>query len=366
MFRDFIKFIFNLWEPIFYAGVGGLVIAGVTIALGIPIFFQIIPRGLINTTMAPPIGRVGEQEITPILESKYFSVEKTATPNSFTEEQLQKAGQVTVDYEITITAKSDNITVSNIEDSFSSYPNVSGLPTATTALPSPPQLTAGDSYTYNYSARFGQQFLDSIVSNQVTITVDVENGPSGEQSADAATVTFGEAPTLCFTFSGPWTAQEKAWEMQAMGHLSQYPKFVSLLCSGGDINLKRVQESGGGWWSSANEITIYNGGVKTYEVALYTLAHESGHVIDYRNPGLGPYHGNPNEFNNSNAFQTEGLLPTYPNQGVSGLTRIKESFAESIGLYVVWDKLVFRCCGQVDYPNEYPLHYNFANTNIFN
>jgi hypothetical protein len=60
MFRDFIKFIFNLWEPIFYAGVGGLVIAGLTIAIGIPIFFQIIPRGLINTTMAPPIGRGGQ------------------------------------------------------------------------------------------------------------------------------------------------------------------------------------------------------------------------------------------------------------------------------------------------------------------
>ncbi len=60
IFRDFIKFVFNLWEPVFYAGVGGLVIAGVTIAIGIPIVFQIIPRGLVNTTLAPPIGRGGQ------------------------------------------------------------------------------------------------------------------------------------------------------------------------------------------------------------------------------------------------------------------------------------------------------------------
>jgi len=294
-------------------------------------------------------------------QSQYFEVKKDISQTSFSKKQLEgiwdRGDEAEVTYQITITAKEKDITIKVINDKFTAYPANSKLPKPSSSLTLPYNLKAGESTSYSYETTFELSQIDSVISNHLTITADVAGGPNNEQSSDLALITLGDAPIIdCLKLEGPWTANEKNWEIQSMAYLSQWPNFVSLLCSGGDINLTRMSGSSwGGWAKGINEIVIYDLGVSNYYSALYTLAHEAGHLIDYRNDNM-----RNNEF--LTAYAEEGFMPTYPDQSKDGEF---EDFAESIALYPVWNLMSFKCCGQIDYPNEFPIHYNFVEKFIY-
>jgi hypothetical protein len=53
--------------------------------------------------------------------------------------------------------------------------------------------------------------------------------------------------------------------------------------------------------------------------------------------------------------QKRGVRLTYPNDYSLG-----EDFAETFGAYVVTEVCFWKTWRQMDYPKEYPLHYEFA------
>lgn len=337
-------------------------VIGVGGSLGIIAFGALISHTSRSSVFVAPPEIAAE--VRPHPYSEYFEVQKTNNPSSFSTQSLEqiwnRGESATVNYEIKITAKEKNIVITSVEDRFSVYPSGPPTPSSQPEISLPLELSAGQSTTYTYQlSSFNQQYLDSVVSNKVIVTADVIDGPSEEQSSDIAMVIFGEAPILCFAFNGPWTESQKNWEIQAMAYLSQWPHFSNLLCSHGPITLTKMSGSTwGGWAKGINEIAIYDAGVSSYSNALYTLAHESGHLIDFRNDQL-----RARDFRNSGAYVLEGFLPTYPEQSKDSES---EDFAETIALYPVWEIMTFRCCGKVDYHKDYPLHYNFANDFIFN
>ena len=303
-------------------------------------------------------------QVSPIIKSEYFTVAKTASPDYFSADQVA-LGNAQVIYSIKVTALIKDINITNITEQFTIIPDNSP-PTSTLKPKLPIKIPAGQTMEIaSYQLNFGSQYNNSTIANQVIITADITDGPSHEQASAQTTVILGDAPVLCFDFVNDdqaWTEAEIQTEKQAMAYLSQWPNFKNLLCSQGKISLIRMAGSTyGGWAKGVNEIVIYdkglylNGKINYYNI-LYTLTHESGHLIDYRHDDLMP------KFKQSGASAQEGYLPTYRFE-----SSLAEDFPETIAIFIMWDKITFSPDrgGKIDYPNDYPLHYKFALCHIY-
>ena len=107
-----------------------------------------------------------------------------------------------------------------------------------------------------------------------------------------------------------WSSQEKAVMIFAASQLAKYPLYMSKLkCSSSPIPLYRVKKDYGGGCFQDGGIYIYNAGV-IHGSSVYTLAHESGHVLQYRNGSY--YQLFLSKGISSPLPPGEGLLPTYP------------------------------------------------------
>ncbi len=105
------------------------------------------------------------------------------------------------------------------------------------------------------------------------------------------------------------------------------------------------------------KVGLYEYGLSFKESSLeYTLVHELGHIIDYRNPGLRQQY-----------LQVPGgdsKCYTYP---FPSMCSGAEAFAESIALYVVHETYYFSYTGHgyFDFPGKYPNQYEWLKDNVF-
>jgi len=159
--------------------------------------------------------------------------------------------------------------------------------------------------------------------------------------------------------SVPWETDPagKANVEMAISLVLKSPTWANLVCGRGPVRLYRVAAIAGGGWarSDQGQIFLYNGGVSNPGTAIYTLAHETGHIVSTRNPTLFT------QFMSQGVISRDGgYLRTYPNDKTDF-----EDFAETAGLYVgVKYYCNPRWCG-INYPREYPAHYNFAKEVMF-
>lgn len=174
-----------------------------------------------------------------------------------------------------------------------------------------------------------------------------------------AQVIIGNAGRGCFTYEGPWTSEEMATENAAIAHISQAPAYFNKLCSYGGIVLQR-RSGPYNTVTCPNKINIVDQGIGSLKQTAFTLAHESGHILQCK--------GDPTwrEFTNQ-GISSEGFICSYPYSAVfgSGGGVPSEDYAEMIGIYVSWPNFSTALCGQINYPSQYPLHYQFAKNQLF-
>ena len=288
--------------------------------------------------------------------SGYIKITKTPSQESFPD---NIPGDVT--YTIILQANGATLSNINISDSFSVF---GGSKTISAPAPSGAPSSLADGETYSTTITVSLAGLkNSLVTNELAVTADVKTAGGktlqGEHRSASASVVIGVPPTGCFMFddaptpdafghvSGAW--DNKSGVLNAIAELNRSAPYMARLCNGGTINLYRVlADYGGGSVSSAHGIFLYNAGVAGVS-AIYTLAHESGHILSYRT-------GLFQEFYNEGIFKREGYIWTYPNAYTE-----QEDFAETFGAYVVYKRYVFRRRGtELNFLSEYPLHYDFA------
>jgi hypothetical protein len=202
-----------------------------------------------------------------------------------------------------------------------------------------------------------------------------------------ASVFIGEVES-CYQFDSSWSEADKAAEEQAIAFLARSQSFMKLVCAAGSVNLSRVEDGTYyGVTNGAHGITIHGPDIGSFDLRLYILAHESGHVIGNENPD------DFSKFRAAGILQAEGLMPTYAKDiglpGVNcspGLVNpafacYDESYAEMIGAYVVYKFHRFPARGWSGYPggvwfnnpaaawdsfpNDRPQHFDYAENNIF-
>lgn len=288
--------------------------------------------------------------------SGYIKITKTPTPESFPD---NNPGDVT--YTITLQADGANLSNISVSDSFSVFGGSKTI--SAPAFPGiPSSLLDGESFTTAITVSLAG-LRNSLVTNTLTVTADaaIWGGKTlqGEHRSASASVVIGAPPTGCFVFndtptpdafghvSGAW--DNKSGVLNAIAELNRSAPYMARLCGSGTINLYRVRANyGGGSVSSANGIFLYNAGAGGVS-AVYTLAHESGHILSYRTSLF-------QEFYNEGVFRREGYIWTYPNAYTE-----HEDFAEAFGAYVVYKRYIFGRRGtSLNLPSEYPLHYDFA------
>ncbi len=297
-------------------------------------------------------------------ESEFIGLEKTVSPTSLAN------APVTANFNITITAKKNKLTNIAVKDHFSVYSS-KGNPTPPSAtLPTiKDSLVVGETTNISLSVELGQEFQDSIITNTVEVTADVENGPQGEKVTRSASIQIGQTPTSCFVFNDNWPTENRTLVMQAIGHMSQASGFMGKLCGGGGgINLQRSFSDPG--WSgeviNTNTIVFYNRSFTSSEQMKYVLAHETGHVFAWRNTQTFReflHIVNPQEPG------YEGYIPTYPSRlgdQLSKTERQSEDFAETIGVYIVWRAVPYLSGYNLSVIRDtYTKHFSFAKNNIF-
>lgn len=310
-----------------------------------------------------PIGVEGGMEGD---NPQQFNLSITATPVAGT-------GSVpsAISYTISISALNPNepLTINSLSVSFSVFGGTGSPTLATVTIPA--SSISGGSFTF--SVPITQQYNNSLVTATVTASTSTVTQPNVSGTASASTI-IGTPPTGCFVF-GPagqpdaYGHTSSAWDDQsntlaAIAILAASPDYLTkYVCIDGPITLYRVKESfGGGSTSGSSTIFLYNACVTGSQACMtYTMAHESGHIVNNRSAS--PF----DSFHSQGISNREGYMWTYPNC----LTE-SEDFAETLGNYVVWKYYNYgnrsrsadcggsHSGGPLNYPQAYPLHYQFA------
>lgn len=262
-------------------------------------------------------------------------------------------------FTITIEAKKNMVAIT-VTDTLT---RKSGATNPTVSCPLP--FSAPSVCTQTVPLTVNTSDADSVINNSVTVNATADDGTTATGSA-SATVTVGSAPPTagCFNFSGPWSASEIDIEKQAIARISQSPFYINLLCAGGKT-IDIIREPGGGYnhASCPNDVYISDIGIGSLNQTSYTLAHETGHIVQIcTHPEI--YQG----YLNQAPYASEGFICSYPYSAILGSdqsTWPSESFAEMIGIYVAWRNFPTDLCGQINYPTQYPAQYNFAKNNLF-
>lgn len=298
--------------------------------------------------------------------AKYVQVQKTASPS-----ELDNGETADVTYTITITPSAGySITVSEVTDEITTIGGSGSdyevdLAQITSQLPANTVITSPTTITYTLPGVTG---TDISINNDFQLTFFTED--SGEiktdTARDTANVTIGDPELGCFVFgesgvevragstvySTEWSAADRAKVVNAYGEILDSSGFMNRACRGGNITFYRISGSNyGGWALSANSIGIYDLGVTSQNSANYTVIHELGHLIDYRNPGL------------RTSFQAiwGGSCFTYPYDCYAG-----EPFAEAVALYSIYSYYNFRRLGGTyNFPVLHPTEYNWVGANIY-
>lgn len=350
--------------PALIAGIAGLVV---------------VPTYLGNLFLVP--SDQGPDQSKYITVTKIADVEKSDHPQKITYniEIKPKKG-----YTIHITDITDTFHTSS-KNTLDPKPEVLHDPNPEISPAKGKTLSEADTFTTSYSVPFNNTYEDTRISNTLSVTFDVSGTETktAEKFLSVAVVVFGNPPIDsdmgCFEFmpggetgsacgdtanTYDWTETEKQTMAEAFGVTAQYPTYRSLLCDKGKIQLYRGPKSSYGGCASPHFPSSTTQGVIIYDLGIqygvlnarYTIIHESGHIIYWRNGDL---------FKSfmSNVIGNEKLLATYsyPTSIPNG-----EDFAETFGLFSIFRQKTFSVLGRkVDMPNEYPIHYNWVKTNVF-
>lgn len=299
------------------------------------------------------------QQATPFFvlpESKYIGVVKTADPSIVKGEPPAQ-----IKYTILITAKEKNLINVQVKEQFSSFTKGNAAPPSPTLPTVPTTIEAGKTENVSFVVNLGKEFKDSVITNTVTVTADVLDGPKQESTTRSASVIIGNPPTSCFTFQGDWTDGDKGLIFESIGKISKSTVYATALCSGGQITIQRGgdKDYGGEVVNYGNTIIMYNRAFRNKPSLFYTFAHESGHVYGHRNGTA--YQAFPESLAFPGSKDREEFIPTYTLKQT-----IDEDFAETIAVYIV-RKEVPDLSGHYikNMEDKWPKHYIFAKTYIF-
>lgn len=191
----------------------------------------------------------------------------------------------------------------------------------------------------------------------------------------------------CFKFDTTWNNEIEYLTNTISGIeklTSTVPSYIAKVCAGGDILLQYRPSDvtyGGLTPRSLRGSAIWLGrlGVSSVESVVYTLAHESGHVLSYRTTILQVYADHP--LHSPTELDTtgpkKGIICTYPfddgdpywgsTAAAIQTSKTFENFAEMIALYISQESSTrsFSCLEGGNLQTKYPKHWQFANTNLF-
>ncbi|GEM_PF-4417328 len=172
----------------------------------------------------------------------------------------------------------------------------------------------------------------------------------------------------CFVLNGSWPETYKANMIRATEFMAQTGAYMDKICSKGPVYLTYSgTETYGGEVISSNTILIYELGSSTVGSAIYTLAHESGHIFAHRYPSV------QNElYRGDVGVSSERPVCTYPLPHRRGM--LVEDFAEMIALFIYTNPVIGYTepsatrnlsCISPSFNVTYPNHVNFAAQYIF-
>ncbi len=377
------------------AGIGAKAIPGVGAGVGsIPAIPNILVPATIGGTMAGSalmIATTGASMLHPIKNasdiipdaelniSKYVELNKTADIT-----KIENNQNTTITYTIVVTPKDEYIIKINTNETKDEWSYLGGdtinLPNQTQKILNQiGEEPLSNPVTITYSVDMSG--VDVAVSNNFILsfesidevgavidmdsisafeTVIIGDPEIGCLVAGAAGEIWGGVPTLSWSGSN-WNRVLTILSKRA-GTSTQ---FMSLVCAGNTplqtFLLKGGFDEGYGGWAPSSfvgtKVGLYEYGLSFKESSLeYTLVHELGHIIDYRNPGLRQQY-----------LQVPGgdsKCYTYP---FPSMCSGAEAFAESIALYVVHKTYYFSYTGQgyFDFPGKYPNQYEWLKDNVF-
>lgn len=177
-----------------------------------------------------------------------------------------------------------------------------------------------------------------------------EFGPAGY------TKQIGSPPVA--TTSIEWTESDQTTLEAGFAKVASNNQYIDLLCSAGPITVYRFPVSTQGFWgwvTGPNEMILYGGAFGSTAGMEYVLIHETGHIIQGRNPGL---------VSNFLQIKTDSSCYTYP---FPDLCNYGEAFAEGLVLYVTGDFFFGNSAWSGAYPFQanYPAEYNWYKNNVF-
>jgi hypothetical protein len=326
--------------------------------------------------------------------SQFLEITKEVTPS------VMDNGQVAdLQYTISLRAKGSYTVTPDVGSAKDEFTITTGtvnvdMPDQTTTVQSQlAGITIGAEpviITYTISGVSGE---DAMINNLFSLNFTANGGdlsaPKSESFQARASVIIGTPELGCFIFAdetGPsnrdvtgynrikaqsaaaegtpivmqnWTEEESNEVLRAFANrMGGYDSFVSSLCTGTPISVYRVTgRSWGGWALSGNSIALYDAAFSRFSALEYTLAHELGHIYDYRNSGI------EREFVQAAGSQCP---VTYPLDNCPA----GEPFAESIALFIVWETASFgerngQTIGKFNFPVQLPTHYEFVRDRIF-
>jgi len=303
----------------------------------------------------------------------YISVEKAPNPKGpFQNSDLP----VTVDYTITITAKSAPLT--NVQLNYKcevlrkgTKPNCPDIGSAIPNATKIGTISPSASYSFDYKMTYsGDLFKDSLIVDTITALADTPSN-KGVTTSGSASIIIGKPDVGCFKIltTGQYAVPPEYMKMynDAIFKIMQdWPTYVAKVCSSSWPEVDIGYGGPNAYWgwhlhSASVDLILYQQPVSTTLVrSEFTLLHELGHHIEAVNPA---YY--------SQYLDYPGIvipICTYSATWTGDDVAKLESFAETMGLYgsgrALSDSL--SCAGDTEtFKEKYPINWKFADTVMF-
>lgn len=217
----------------------------------------------------------------------------------------------------------------------------------------PTSISPASPYVYIYEANYNSSYIDALVINTFTVTADAGENTL-QTSSGNATITIGEPPAKCLQIDGAWPNSAKTNVEKAKGKLvSEFPTYVAKVCAEYPNGLPLRYEGAGNdnyWgWFKGSHILFYPKGVKSFDDATYTLAHELVHALVAEGNNFAIY---------LRYIATPGILSETPRCFYSyNPMFLEERLAETVAFTVIKPR-----CGNPQ--QQWPKHYNFVQQNV--
>lgn len=209
--------------------------------------------------------------------------------------------------------------------------------------------------------------------------------PGSNISGGGGNIPIEGARVGCYVFNTSWNSAPNnlPFVQQAAQHILSRPGASARICAAGDVTVEYATGlTGGGIVEGSGIIRISDTGSRTATASRYTLAHESGHIIERRNPAVPALYLTMNAIISQDANRephpqcdvgANDLLRYLPSYGcfdnnqdgvldrISGLPRSDfEDRAEAIGLWLMLpqEHSVISFFGP--YQTAFPGHVQFA------